>query len=402
MLSRFKLYLLLSLTALTGPVALAQLTAYEGFQYPVLRQTPYLSPVTNKSPDGDPLKYFSEFDTHASRSPYDYTIQIVEGSIPTQGTPFPFTPKGNSLSWAREWLDAYGTIDPNFQFDTARNNPPIYVSFLLRAKQGAPVRQIAMAFSNGSSQRLQMGLDDSANTGRPKFFACVASPQPIREYGSKSFEYDKTYFVVAKVTTSDTRKDTVQVNVYGPGDQVPNSDRGMHWDIEAGDWTNFLVSDVAISLYGGDAGGLQFDELRIGSSWAAVAVAPPKAASPQANSDPKKSADSGTVGAQTTESDAAGTPEETQSSPVVLGLIVVGIIAFIIGGVAFYLFVLKPNSKKQPVKPAAPPPKPVTQAPKAAPVVEKAESPAPEAKPAAPAAPKAPPPRKPKKPPPPR
>lgn len=370
----------------------AQLIAYEGFQYPVMRQTPYVSPVTNKTPDGKPLKYFGELDTHASRSPYDYTMQIVEGSIPTQGSAFPFATQGNSLSWAREWLDAYGTIDPNFQFDTAHNNPPIYVSFLIRARQGGPVRQMAVAFSNGSSQRLQMGLDDSANTGRPRFFACVASPQPVREYGTATFNYDTTYFIVAKVTTGDTRKDTVQVNVYGPGNKVPSSDRGMRWQIEVGDWTSFLVSDVAISLYGGEAGSLLFDELRIGSTWESVAVRPPepKAATPTAEEKPEQTADKDNTADATTPIDEADVPaEETKekSSPIVLGLIVVGIIAFILGGVAFYLLVLKPG-KNQPPKPksAPPPPKPASSGGQS----EPSAGPKPTA------------PRKPKKPPPPK
>jgi len=400
--SRYLPFVFLAAIACIAPSLNALLIAYEGFQYPVLKQAPYLSPVTNQSPAGQPLKYFSEFDTHASRAPYAYTIQILQGSIPTQGSAFPFETKGNSLSWTREWLDAFGTIDPNFQFDTGRDNPPIYVSFIIRAKaSNNPVRQLAMAFSNGSSQRLQVGVDDSSNTGTARFFTCVASPQPNREYSNVEFKPDTTYFVVSKITTGRTSKDMVRMNVYAPGDKLPTNDRGMKWKTEVGEWTSFLVTDVAISLYGGDAGGLMFDELRIGSSWEAVAVAPKKAPvavkgenKPAAGgSDPKTS---NVVADQPDVSEA----EAEESSPLVLGLIGLGIIAFLIGGVAFYLFVIKPG-KTQPAKPKSAPP------PKASPPKPDAAKPAskPAAKPAnAPASggPKAPPPRRPQKPPPPK
>lgn len=408
MLSRLTLKALLTLFAcLAGALsAQAQLIAYEGFDYAVAKQTPRLWPVTNKSPDGQPLKYFTELDTHAQRAPYDYTMQVMDGSIPTAGSAFPFQTKGNSLSWAREWLDAFGTIDPNFQFDTSRDNPPIYVSFLIRANKSAnPVRQIALAFSNGSSQRLQAGVDDMANSGQARFFGCVASPQPTREYLTRTMSPDTTYFIVAKFTTSATRKDMVSMNVYGPGDKVPGDDRRMSWQLEVGDWTDFLVTDIAITLNGGEAGSLLFDELRIGSNWEAVAVnAQAKPTPPATTTATNQPSDP-----QPTEGDAAAAESleaaAEESSPLVLGLIGAGLLVFILGGAGFYLFVIKPGKSGKPQKPKSAP-KPISKPPQpeGAKPEATAEAPKPAApKPAAPASkPQAPEPRKPKKPPPPR
>ncbi|WP_309386872.1 hypothetical protein [Cerasicoccus frondis] len=358
MLIRTPLFVFLALFALTSSVRLAaQLIAYEGFEYPVMKQSPALWPVTNKAPDGAPLKYLAEFDTHASRSPYAYNIQIVKGSIPSQGSAFPFKTKGNALSWAREWLDAYGTIETNFQFDTANDRPPIYVSFLVRAnKSKTPVRQLSFAFSNGSSHRLQFGVDDTSSSGKPRFFACAASPQPTREYSSKEFNEDTTYFVVGKITTNTNRPDRVQVEVFAPGDSVPDSDRSISWDVDVSEWTDFLVTDCAFSLYGGDTGNVLFDELRIGSSWEAVAVAPVTEAPATADAD-----QGGASGVDVAAGDAeASADEKAESSPIVLVMIGLGIVAFFIGGIGFYLFVLKPSKEKGPAKPKSAP-KPVAK-----------------------------------------
>ncbi|GHB92557.1 hypothetical protein [Cerasicoccus arenae] len=397
MLSRLSLLsILLSLTVL--PSLRGQLVAYEGFQYPVTRQTPSLWPVTNKAPDGQPLKYFSELDTHASRAPHDYTMQILNGSIPTKGSAFPFKAEGNSLSWVREWMDAYGTIDPNFQFDTSSDNSAIYLSFIIRANKSAnSLRQITVAFSNGSSHRLQVGVDDSSNTGSARFFACAASPQPNREYSKREFLYDTTYFIVAKISTSSRGKDMVRMVAYGPGEKVPGSDSRISWLVEVGDWTDFLVTDVAISLYGGDAGGVMIDELRIGSNWASVAVAPKSDVVAKS-----ETADTSAGSADTMPETDSGESivEAEKSSPIVLVLIGLGIIGFFAGGVAFYLFVLKPSKdgpskpKSAPIKPAS---KPTSAETKADPVPPSAPTDDEE-----PPKSKGPAPRKPIKPPPPK
>ncbi|WP_309400423.1 hypothetical protein [Cerasicoccus maritimus] len=356
--------------------------AYEGFEYPVMKQSPALWPVTNKSPDGKPLKYFSEFDTHPSRSPYAYNIQIVDGSIPTQGSAFPFRTKGNALSWAREWLDAYATIDPNFQFDTALDNKPIYVSFIIHAKKSTtPVRQLSFAFTNGSSHRLQFGVDDSSVSGKPRFFACAASPQPTREYSTKEFKEDTTYFVVGKIITHANRADVVQMEVFAPGDQVPSSDSKISWDVQVSDWTGFLATNCTISLYGGDAGSVLMDEIRIGSTWDAVAVAP---------ASQKPAASGGEVAATDAPAAEAGAEEEG-SSPVVLIMIGLGIVAFFGGAVAFYLFVLKPSKNAKPAKPKSAP-KPVSKPPIAAPPGGKGDAATEAGKRAKPRQPKKPPP----------
>lgn len=325
-----------------------------------MKQSPALWPVTNKSPDGTPLKYFAEIDTHASRSPYAYNIQVVNGSIPTQGAAFPFKTNGNSLSWAREWLDAFGTLDPNFQFDTSNDNRPLYVSYIIRANSSkTPVRQMSFAYSNGGSHRLQFGVDDSSVSGKPRFFACAASPQPTREYSNKEFKEGTTYFLVGKITTSQNRSDSVQLKVFGPGDVIPNSDKSMKWDVEVREWTDFLVTDVALALYGGDSGSLLFDELRIGSTWDVVAVAPKVEVAESASSGDSGSAPS----ADATEATDAPAGEE-ESSPLILGIIALGIVAFLVGGVAFYMFVLKPSKSAMPAKPKSAP-KPVSKPPSA-------------------------------------
>jgi len=336
--------------------ASAQLLCYEGFQYPVSKRAFALYPPTNRSPEGQPLKYFTEIDTHPVRQPYQLSIRVVDGSIPTQGSAFPFATRGNSLSWTEEWADVYASIDPNFQFDTLESNPPLYFSFAVRAEPSDnPVRQIAVAFSNGSSQRLQIGVDDSLNTGTPKFFACVANPQPEREYiDSKPFKYGETYFIAGKIETSATGLDVVQAAVFGPGDTVPERESDAVWMASAGAFTEFLVSTVAITVWGGDSGGVLVDELRIGSSWDAVATPPVKAAVEE------------TAEAAPAELTAEETPPgpEKKGSPIAGILIAIGLLVIVGGGGVFYLLVLKPGaapgaSASKPPGPAKPaPPKP--------------------------------------------
>ncbi|MEO0794622.1 MAG: hypothetical protein AAFX93_05655 [Verrucomicrobiota bacterium] len=353
--SIFPLLLLVFLAS--NPLA-AQLLCYEGFEYSVVQQTLSLRPVTNKGPDGVPLKYFEEIDTHAVRSPYQYTIQITPGSIPTKGSAFPFSPKGNALSWTREWMDAYGTIVPTFQFDTAHDNQPIYFSFALRANSGGnPVRQLAVAFSNGSSKRFQIGLDDSNNTGSPKFFACAANPQPNWDRSDKvGFKYDTTYFVVGKLETAENADDVIQMAVFAPGQQVPLNEGGVSWLAESAEWTDFLVTTVSFSIYGGSPGKVFLDELRIGSTWKSVAV----------SDMPLVATVENTTTAPSTEATAeveAGSGEPT-SSPVVLVIIGLGIVAFIGGGGAFFFFVIKPGMDHGPAKPLSAPKGPSAPAPK--------------------------------------
>jgi len=346
------------IVSMVSSSAHAQLVGYEGFEYPERTAIHLLAPVTNQSPAGQPLKYFTEIDTHAVRQPYQFNIRIVTGSVPTDDSSFPFSTRGNSLSWGREWADVFATIDPNFQFDTMQDNAPLYFSFIVRAESSTnPLRQIAVAFSNGSNHRLQIGVDDSMNTGTPRFFAATSDPQPMREYDEKTaFEFGKTYFLVGKVETSGFRQDQVQLAVFGPGDAVPSRETAVDWNATALANTSFLVSNVAITIWGGDSGGVLLDELRIGGNWEAVAVAP----------EPPEAAEaSEPLGEPEWAEASQETDSNKRSSPRLLIAIGVGLIIVIAGSAAFALKMLntqdasKPTKSKHIRKP--PPPKPGTE-----------------------------------------
>ena len=181
--------------------------------------------------------------------------------MPPGSAAFPFTPAG-------AWLEGKGgdaSRSFNGSLDLSKDDGEIFVSFLMRKNLdgGTSGDNVEVALADGTTQVVRVG-----STSDDKFFlgylvgsgqAVVGDPLTIGE----------TYFVVLKGTSSASGNDQFFATFYDHTETVPDTEPTA-WDLSWATSSSLMLDTLRLAL-GANATGA-FDEFRLGSTWADVAV----------------------------------------------------------------------------------------------------------------------------------
>lgn len=145
-----------------------------------------------------------------------------------------------------------------------------YMSVLVRkaTTDESEFEDMVVALDNGTTAiGAQFGISSN-----DKFFAGISTTAP--DEGTKDAVAGTTYLLIAKMEASTTDPDVLSLWVYEEGDTVPLTDPGSGAEI-----TQTVSSGRSLERlrlrYGNFNTGAEFDEIRIGSTWADVATPEP-------------------------------------------------------------------------------------------------------------------------------
>ena len=230
---------------------------YEGFNYPT-------GTLTGASGGGEQgFASGSSWEYHWNS---DYNVE----SDSLNCDAFPFIPQGNHVTMPdntagtrKRQLDSSATI--NFDAD----GEVYYISALMRAPSSGLAE---IHISHDESTYFGFGVGD-ARSGNFELFTRRRSPgegiDGIWQSGSPAVA-DTTYFIIAKIeTASGNNNDTISLTFLSLA-YIQNTEPTI-WDIQQ----NGIIQGNAdyLFLYSEDGG--QIDEIRMGTTWAEVAVPEP-------------------------------------------------------------------------------------------------------------------------------
>ena len=187
-----------------------------------------------------------------------------------ESAPFPFTPVGERLRRVQGTTGDRAAIrDLSQPFDLAGDGV-LYASTLVRrGDDGDAISASDMQFqfrTNGGTIGFRFGV-----SAADVFF--VGANAVDTNSGAVPIVEDTVYFLVVKIVSSAAGSDEVFMNVYAPGDTVPQSEPGS-WDLATSGARNDLITQLRINIGTNNSYG-EIDEIRIGTDWASVAVPEP-------------------------------------------------------------------------------------------------------------------------------
>ena len=256
--------ILLAVMAMLATLAPADVVLYEGFGY----ADPDPAPYVLNSVGGSELGFVSgsTWTTRSNR----VDIKLADGSVDLDNVNFPFPPTGNRLDHDTSGAGgAYRKVTGNALMDF-NGTDDFYVSVLFRRTGSASNRQMYVSFSrdtNEGNTRFAFGIDNS------RYWYISGGKSAAQEPNA-----DDTYFLVAKISIGarGTQLHTGYLKVYKANETVDQTDSTLSWTV-TGDFSTggaHLGNYINLSLSGADPHG-QIDEIRMGKSWADVAVPEP-------------------------------------------------------------------------------------------------------------------------------
>jgi hypothetical protein len=193
----------------------------------------------------------------------NFQLYKLSGTSPPTSAAFPFTPVGGWL----EGKAGEASRDFNGGLDLSGNNGDIFVSFLLRknVNGGTSGDNVEVTLADGTNQVVRVG-----STSDDKFFLGLAVGSGQAVVGGP-LTIGQTYFVVLKGTASASGNDVFSAAFYDPAEIVPGTEPAA-WDLTWGTSSSVILNTLRLAM-GTNATGA-FDEFRLGSTWADVAIAP--------------------------------------------------------------------------------------------------------------------------------
>lgn len=195
--------------------------------------------------------------------------RVRSGSLDSPA--FPFSPVGGKID--DDTSGGYGSRVLGFEIDAAVEDVT-YFSVLMSKD----------AIDEGSSENVELQLWDRDYNGTAymryrmgmtsddQFFCVVSGTTSYPKTGS--IVPGEVYFLVAKlVTHADTTEDETFMSVFGPGDAVPSAEPET-WDQNMTGRTNVSFDQLRVQI-GTNNARAAVDEIRIGETWADVAVPEP-------------------------------------------------------------------------------------------------------------------------------
>ena len=236
-----------------GAMAQGALLAYEGFDYP------------NDGPEihgrNGGVGWTAAWDEGANA---DFA-HLTQDDVSLNVASFPFAPAGDRIQGA----GGVATRPLPFTFDTSTDGV-LYASYLMRkdvdsdAVTTAENVEISLNASATNTQVLRVG----SNSLRSFFLARNTATQALP---NGSLTLGDTYFIVMKIESFASSPDVFSAQIYDAADASPTAEPAT-WDLQATTATNFLIDTLRLQIGANTAGGI--DEIRFGSSFAAVAMVP--------------------------------------------------------------------------------------------------------------------------------
>jgi hypothetical protein len=247
---------------------LAFIQSYEGFDYPNTGSN-LLAGYDGGSGWGGPWS----FSGTTTPTTADNGHRLSQDDVSLASAAFPFSPAGDRViskgigpgnnTWADRPL-----ADP---FDFNVEGGVRYFSFMFQKDTGGDTSNDNMEFNllstgvSGSISQVRFG-----STSAEKFFMYRgASPPAANQF--ETVAIGQPYFVVVKIESHATSNDILSTVTYAPSETVPTTEPTT-WD--GSDSVGLGVTITGIRLWIGVPTTGQFDEIRIGTSWADVAVGP--------------------------------------------------------------------------------------------------------------------------------
>jgi hypothetical protein len=247
-----------------APNAQAALIAYEGFDYPNDGAN-----ALNSLNGGTGWTSAWGITTLGS----GFTVSQDDASLAS--TAFPFSTTGDRAKSAgagsgSNSMRAYRLLPSTF--DLGAEGGVLYVSLLFQkigvASPGALSNNMEVNLTAGDSGN---GTVRFGSTSANNLFVNDSTSVPAaQEFGALTL--GQTYFAVLKLESHSAATDIVSAIVYDPSESVPSLEPGS-WD-KTKAFTSTAVID-RIRLWIGVGASADYDEIRIGDTWASVAVPEP-------------------------------------------------------------------------------------------------------------------------------
>ena len=230
--------------------ASAIVVAYEGFDYP--NSSPLLH---NRAGGFGWTEGWMDNDQ-------DYNNVLTQDDASIMSASFPFTPVGDRLSIPHGG-EAIRSMGANF--DMTQDGVTFYGSLLMTKTADIGSANEAVEFrliSNLSSTealRLGFGSDEA-----------IFLDSGANATTGKALNIGEPYFFVFKVVSSAAGPDEFFASAFGTSDSVPSTEPAT-WDVTLSEAVDHVFNGVRIQT-GSSVAGSEFDEIRIGNTWADVAV----------------------------------------------------------------------------------------------------------------------------------
>lgn len=234
------------------PHAEAILVAYEGFDY-----TNTSSLLHNRAGGTGWAGGWADNDQ-------DFNGTLTADDISLTSPAFPFTPVGDRINalGGGEAIRLMGT-----SFDFTQDGNEFFGSFLLRKAADGGTSGDAPEFRLISNLTTTQALRLGIGSGETIFFDSGAQSTT----GSETLNIGDTQFFVFKAVSSAEGDDQFFASAFGPGDTVPTTEPET-WDVMLSEAVNHIYNGVRMQT-GGNVVGAEYDEIRIGDTWADVTSA---------------------------------------------------------------------------------------------------------------------------------
>lgn len=201
------------------------------------------------------------------------TDVVVAGSSGSLSYPAGATlvPVGNRIGITAEDTSAIVTRTLGTGMNLGTSGQTWYSSALFR-RSALTGESATVNFFNGINTRWFYGIDANGH------FTVAVNPDPTqnqRATSTRTADPDATYLVVAKIRTNTgtgtPAQDEVFLQVFGPGDTVgaePATDAA--WDLREEGNSGVTLSDVRLEFANAAGQTNEFDEFRVGTTWADV------------------------------------------------------------------------------------------------------------------------------------
>ncbi len=259
--------ILLAVVAMLAVTAQASVLLHEGFDYTTEAINPDNVLAGCPAAAGSGEFGFAANSTWVKTSTYDTTCPRDGASLDSNA--FPFTPvgtavrssvPGDSYSRADRELSAAATMDLS-------QDGVFYLSALFR---DATTHIQTLKFNDGTTQGMRFGLVKKTTTSLRAFVdvgpsGCASLVDAL--------DFNVTYFFVVKLVTSASEADVISLEVYGPDDIVPLTEP-VAWGATDTASVSTVLNYMRVDVGKGSTCG-EMDEIRIGETWADVAVPEP-------------------------------------------------------------------------------------------------------------------------------
>jgi hypothetical protein len=239
------------LSLLIASPASAIVVAYEGFNYP--NST---SQMHNRSGG-------IGWTTGWMDNDQDFADGLTKDDVSIMSATFPFVPIGDRVS-----VPHVGEVIRNMgaSFNMTQDGVTFYGSLLMNKTADGGASNDAMEFrlisnlSGTEAYRLGFGSDE----------LMFMDSGAVATSGTELLTIGTPYFFVFKIVSSAAGNDQFFASTFGPTEPVPATEP-VTWDVSHTEAVNHIYNGVRFQT-GTSVAGSEYDELRIGNTWADVAV----------------------------------------------------------------------------------------------------------------------------------